>query len=94
MMNKDPVQSAHGYRVAIDTLLHYMQDRRLSSLENKLYRGQIIGYISAIFARNEEMIEKKSSLATSSNTSHVNSLLIKSQVEIQEIIQIDFGYNK
>lgn len=24
----------------------------------------------------------------------VNSLLIKSQVEIQEIIQIDFGYNK
>jgi hypothetical protein len=25
---------------------------------------------------------------------HMNSLLIKSQVEIQEIIQIDFGYNK
>jgi hypothetical protein len=24
----------------------------------------------------------------------LNSLLIKSQVEIQEIIQIDFGYNK
>ena len=27
-------------------------------------------------------------------TVNLNSLLIKSQVEIQEIIQIDFGYNK
>lgn len=88
MMNKDPVQSAHGYRVAIDTLLHYMQDRRLSSLENKLYRGQIRGYISAIFARNEEMIEKKSNLVTSSNTAHVNSIAYDSQETIRRACRI------
>lgn len=93
MMNKDPVQSAHGYRVAIDTLLHYMQDRRLSSLENKLYRGQIRGYISAIFARNEEMIEKKSNLATSSlaassNAAHVNSIAYDAQETIRHAYRI------
>ena len=93
MMNKDPVQSAHGYRVAIDTLLYYMQNRRLSSLENKLYRGQIKGYISSIFARNEEMIEKKSNLATSSlaassNAAHVNSIAYDAQETIRHAYRI------
>ena len=88
MMNKDPVQSAHGYRVAIDTLLQHMQDRRLSSLENKLYSGQIKRYIYAIFARNEEMIEKKSNLATSSNTAHVNSIACDSQETIRRACRI------
>ena len=88
MMNKAPVQSAHGYRVAIDTLLNNKQDRRLSSLENKLYRGQIKGYISAIFARNEEMIEKKSNLVTSSNTAHVNSIAYDSQETIRHACRI------
>ena len=57
MMNRDLVQSAHGYRVAIDTLLQYMQRRKLSPLEKKMYIRQIGGCINEIFARNVELEE-------------------------------------
>ena len=91
MMNKDPVQSAHGYRVAVDTLLRYMLERRLSPLEKKLYSGQVNGYISAIFALNEELIEKLPKVAFSGNTSLSNSIAYDSQETIRRACRIIKG---
>ncbi len=58
MMNRDPYKSAHGYSVAISTLLQYMQKKTLNPSEEKLFNDQIKGYIFSIYARYKEVKRK------------------------------------
>lgn len=85
MMNLEPSQSAHGCRVAIDTLLNYMENKSLNRLERRLYCDQIKGYISAIFARNRALNEKRKSCQVKIKDEYPNSIKTDTQETIKRV---------
>lgn len=55
MMECDPVQSSHGYRVAIDTILEYLDNHEVSLQERKVYKKQVLSYIISIFQQYKKL---------------------------------------
>lgn len=87
MMSCDCIQSAHGYRIAAETLLRNIQERELNQAQKELYKRQIIGYIFKTYSLYRKAKEDRSSGSTYSGCSGLKSA-DDIAAEIQGTIQL------
>lgn len=92
MMSRDFFLSAHGYRVAIDTLLKYMQKKPMCRMENKLFNKQIIGYIFTIFSLYKKTKRMASNDNLTGNQPHANDIIADTQDTIRQVCRKAKGF--
>ena len=92
MMSRDFFLSAHGYRVAIDTLLKYMQKKPMCRMENKLFNKQIIDYIFSIFSLYKKSKRMASNNNLTGNQLHAHNIVADTQDTIRQVCRKAKGF--